>query len=254
MCSWVTSTLRRIESDLAAYEDGRLIPPDIIETFATSPELVYRELLVKDSLNGLTAQEAEACGLIRDCMVAFRNMFELLYIRENHPSGLAHQTQGSMGRPRFVINREQLSMLLEHRFSVPQIADMFGVSISTVRRRMTTYGLSVGATYTCLNDDEVDTLVGEIQHLFPMCGNRQMQGQLLARGVRVQQHRIRESQRRVDPQGSMLRRLNAIRRRVYKVAAPRSLWHIDGNHKLIRYIKFDMMIIIYTAAIAYSAQ
>ena len=49
MGSWVTSTLR-IESDLAAYEDGRLIPPDIIETFATSLKLVYRELLVKDSM------------------------------------------------------------------------------------------------------------------------------------------------------------------------------------------------------------
>ena len=47
---------------------------------------------------------------------------------------------------------------------------------------------------------------------------------------------MRESQRRVDPEGSMLRRLCAIQRRVYKVAAPRSLYHMDGNHKLIRYM------------------
>ena len=84
-----------------------------------------------------------------------------------------------------------------------------------------------------LDDDELDTLVREIQYQFPVCGNRQMQLQLLVRGVQVQQHRIRESQRRVDPQGSVLRWLHAIQRRVYKVAAPRSLWHIDSNQKLI---------------------
>ena len=125
-------------------------------------------------------------------------------------------------------------MLIEHRFSVPQIAEMFGVSISTVRRRMTEYGLSISATYSSITDEELDALVKYIQIMFPMCGNRQMLGQLLARGVRVQQHRVRESQRRIDPEGSMLRRLNCIHRRVYKVHAPRSLYHIDGNHKLIR--------------------
>ena len=57
-------------------------------------------------------------------------------------------------------------MLLEHRFSVPQIADMFGVSVSTIRRQMSDYGLSVGATYADLDDNELDRLVREIQHLF----------------------------------------------------------------------------------------
>ena len=165
-------------------------------------------------------------------------MCDKWYMQENSLSRelATCQTQGYLGRPRFVIHSEQLSMLLEHRFSVPQIADMFGVSVSTIRRRMSDYGLSVGATYTDLDDDELDRLVRDIQYLFPMCGNRQMQGQLLARGVRVQQYRIRESQRRVYPEGSMLRRLCAIQRRVYKVAAPRSLYHMDGNHKLIRYM------------------
>ena len=118
---------------------------------------------------------------------------------------------------------------------------MLNVSISTVRRRMSEYGLSVSATYASLSDD---SLVADIQHHFPMCGNRQMQGQLLARGFRVQQHRVRDSQRRVDPEGSVLRRLNALHRRVYKVAAPLSLWHIDGNHKLIRYAYICVYIVV----------
>lgn len=80
------------------------------------------------------------------------------YVQETQLRETPSQSQGSMGRPKFVINSEQLSMLLEHRFSVPQIADMLAVSVSTVRRRMTEYGLSVGATYAHLDDDELDTL------------------------------------------------------------------------------------------------
>lgn len=41
--------------------------------------------------------------------------------------------------------------------------------------------------------------------------------------------------RRVDPEGTIARRLSTINRRVYSVPAPLSLWHIDGNHKLIRF-------------------
>ena len=78
-------------------------------------------------------------------------------------------------------------------------------------------------------------IVREIQSHFPTCGNRQMIGHLLARGYRVQQIRVREAQRRVDPQGAIVRRLHALNRRHYFVPAPRSLYHVDGNHKLIRY-------------------
>ena len=85
---------------------------------------------------------------------------------------------------------------------------------------------------TPVSDDQLDEIVAKIQQQFPLCGNRQMLGHLLARGLRVQQIRVREAQRRVDPEGSVMRRLRTINRRSYSIAAPRSLWHIDGNHKL----------------------
>ena len=72
-------------------------------------------------------------------------------------------------------------MLLEHRFTVPHIANMLRVSVSTVRRRMAEFDFSVAATYATLTDDELDSLVSNIQNHFPICGNRQMEGQLLAR-------------------------------------------------------------------------
>ena len=61
-----------------------------------------------------------------------------------------------------------------------------------------------------------------------------MYGLLSSRGVRVQFHQIRESQSRVDPEGSFMCRLHCLYRRRYSVAGPQHLWHIDGNHKLIR--------------------
>ena len=101
---------------------------------------------------------------------------------------------------------------------------------------MTEYSLSIHMMYSTLSDSKLDEIVhvGEIQHQFLTCGNQQMQGHLLAQGIRVQQQRIRESQRHVDPSGSMMRRLRIIHHRHYHVNGPRALWHIYGNHKLIR--------------------
>ena len=100
---------------------------------------------------------------------------------------------------------------------------------------MSRYGLLISPEYASLSDNELDDVVREIKVDFPMCGNRQLQGHLLCRGYRVQQQRIRDCQRRVDFEGSIMRRLRTINRRKYQVPAPLSLWHIDGNHKLIRY-------------------
>ena len=111
---------------------------------------------------------------------------------------------------------------------------MIGVSTRTVHRRLSEYGLSIRDTFSNLTDRELDEVVSSVHQEFPMCGNRQMSGHLQARGIRVQQHRIRESMRRTDPEGTIARRLCAINRRRYCVAGPRSLYHIDGNHKLIR--------------------
>ena len=63
-----------------------------------------------------------------------------------------------------------------------------------------------------------------------------MYGYLLSLNIRVQFSRVRESQSRVDPEGSMMRRLFSLRRRSYSVCGPQHLWHIDGHHKLIRLV------------------
>ena len=51
----------------------------------------------------------------------------------------------------------------------------------------------------------------------------------------VQRQRLRESIKRVDPEYSNSRWRGNIFRRSYCVPGPNSLWHIDGNHRLIRW-------------------
>ena len=51
----------------------------------------------------------------------------------------------------------------------------------------------------------------------------------------LQRHRIRQSIRRIDPEGVVSRLRRALHRRTYNVTSPNALWHIDGNHRLIRW-------------------
>lgn len=63
-----------------------------------------------------------------------------------------------------------------------------------------------------------------------------MRGHLLSKGIKIQEYRVRESMRRVDPDGIVIRalQLKVTHRRVYNVRGPLALWHMDGNHTLIR--------------------
>lgn len=106
---------------------------------------------------------------------------------------------GVPGRPSYVISREHLLFFLDHRFTIPEIAVLLGVSPSTVKRRLRQWGLSVSASYAVMADEDLDQIVSAIVNDFPNCGYKRMTGFLLARGLRVQHERIRESMRRVDP-------------------------------------------------------
>lgn len=144
------------------------------------------------------------------------------------------------GRPAFNITKEQLELYIAYGFSVSKISRMIHVSKSTIKRRMKHYGFSISQQYCDLSDTELDKLVEDILKDFPNCGYRRMSGILESRKVRVQESRVRSSMRNVDPEGVLLRSMQVklIYRRKYSVAGPLSLWHLDGNHKLIRYTSY----------------
>ena len=87
--------------------------------------------------------------------------------------------------------------------------------------------------FSDIGDDELDEIVREAANSHPKFGLRMMIGYLQSKGVRVQRKQIRYSFLRIDPIGLMQRWKMAIKRRVYNVKYPLSLWHIDGNHKLL---------------------
>ena len=128
-----------------------------------------------------------AVGLVREALSIIQDLTQRRTCSDDHYQAPVTY-QGTPGRPSFFIPREQLAYLLENRFTCPQIADVLGVSLRTVRRRMAEYGLTERTYYTNISDEQLDEIVGEIQHAFPTCGNTQMQGHLISRGIRVQQH------------------------------------------------------------------
>ena len=98
------------------------------------------------------------------------------------------------------------------------------------------FGLSLQYSYTEIEDKALDMAVHENMEKFPNCGYRRMDGLLVSQGIKVTEKRVREAMHRVDPGGVLLRamQLTFVNRRQYKVPGVLSLWHIDGDHKLIR--------------------
>ncbi|KAK3744044.1 hypothetical protein QZH41_011924, partial [Actinostola sp. cb2023] len=120
-------------------------------------------------------------------------------------------------------------------FTNHDIALMLGVSKRTVENRMREYQLTNWSRYSDIDNDVLDSYVQRIQSNFPRSGFKTIHGALTSQGIRVQRARLRSSIKICDPIGRRLRSMNTIHRRIYNVRSPLALWHMDGNHKLIRY-------------------
>ena len=134
---------------------------------------------------------------------------------------------GIAGRPSYIIPKEWLAQSLEYGFTQIDIENVLKVSRKTVSRRINKFQLrSEYPRYSEIADEQLYAIVSGIISQFPNAGIRSMKGHLLARNIRVTWDRVRNSLWAVDP---------VIRRRVYSVPGTLALWHIDGNHKLIRW-------------------
>ncbi|KAK7889111.1 hypothetical protein WMY93_024671 [Mugilogobius chulae] len=156
---------------------------------------------------------------------------------------------GGMGRPRFRIDEDRLMELLEMNLPLESISNLMNVSTRTLQRRLSEVGLSVRQKYTLLSDEELDEAVEGVKNEMPSAGYRMVRGRLTSMGIHVQWRRLTASMHRVDSLGilSRLVGLGCIVRRTYSVRGPLSLWHVDTNHKLIRF-----SIVIFGAIDGYS--
>ena len=78
-------------------------------------------------------------------------------------------------------------------------------------------------------DDALDNLIVQLRSHFRRAGLSMLDGMLRRLGHRLPRERIRESLMRIDPVQRVFQRIR-IRRRVYSVPGPNSLWHHDGQH------------------------
>ncbi|XP_062327720.1 uncharacterized protein LOC134028268 [Osmerus eperlanus] len=143
---------------------------------------------------------------------------------------------GAMGAPHYQITGEQLRFLMSCAFSLSQMAEILHVSRSTVKRRLRRLNLSQAGRFSDLSDTALDDKVKDLVAGNDRLGPESVRAQLRAEGIRVQRRRVRDSMLRVKPRAAALRAMSQrLHRRSYRVAGPNSLWHLDGNHKLIRW-------------------
>lgn len=96
---------------------------------------------------------------------------------------------------------------------------------------------------TCISDEELDDKVRNIIGTNKRIGPNTIRVRLSMDNIDVSRQSVRDACHRVDPVGCALRSIERrnVHRRTYKVAGPNSLWHMDGNHKLIRYISMEII-------------
>ena len=164
----------------------------------------------------------EVVGMIQEIRDALLGMFETV-------------VRGQVGRPKLIITSRQVAFFIQHGFTTVAIADIYCCSEKTIQRRLREAGLTKSDFYSQISDDELVQKITRWTHENPNLGEKSIDGLLRSQNIHVQRRRVREALYFADPEGTKSRSTRALHRRVYNVAGPNHLWHVDGYHKLIRW-------------------
>lgn len=187
------------------------------------------EKITADIVCKLSAHEFQALGISNTTdMVRLRN--ECLKYGTVKPTRVWSQC----GPPMYDIPKTVLEMFLENGCTIAYISNLLSVSERTIYRRMARFGLSK-MNFSEISDNDLDLKLGEILKDFPLCGENLLRQMITLKGIRVPRWRLRESIHRMDAHGVCERQAGRLHRRVYDVTGPNHLWHIDTNHKLVRW-------------------
>ena len=139
--------MREVISDFEVYEtDGRTMDLTVAEGYKWRLKRLSREMLALETSGELEQCELDALEcLLKSYSIVCEVVEALERLEWSHASqtNVSQVSNGNVGRPKFDISYSLLKTLLEDGFAVPNIAGILGVSISTVRRRMTAFNLSV---------------------------------------------------------------------------------------------------------------
>ena len=107
----------------------------------------------------------------------------------------------------------------------------FGITPRQLKLKLSKAGLSLRAAYSPINQHNLENLVRQMCTENNELGEVMVRARLLVMGHKVQRARVRQA---IEDTVGHLVQSRRIRRRTYRVRGPLSLFHIDGNHKLIR--------------------
>uniref|UniRef100_A0A7M5XMG4 Integrase catalytic domain-containing protein n=1 Tax=Clytia hemisphaerica TaxID=252671 RepID=A0A7M5XMG4_9CNID len=138
------------------------------------------------------------------------------------------------GAPKYNISKQVLENFLEEGCLISEIKDMLNISERTIFRRLQEYGFSK-RIFSTIDPDDLDIAVSQIVREFPNNGEVMLRELLKERELLVTRKSLRESLHRIDEARKSKRKRKALHRRVYNVQGPNYLWHLDTNHKLIRW-------------------
>jgi len=122
---------------------------------------------------------------------------------------------------------EEIRMFLQRKHAIE-------ISISTLKRRIKSYGL---------RRKQVDYDIAQVREAIVSIGNghgsllgyRSVWHALRLRGIQVPRLVVQELLREIDPEGTEQRKAHRLKRREYRNPGPNYAWHCDGYDKLKPY-------------------
>ncbi|KAL1270812.1 hypothetical protein QQF64_029828 [Cirrhinus molitorella] len=139
------------------------------------------------------------------------------------------------GRPAIKITRDQIEFLMKQGHTSEECLECWGALIISVQEIKAACVVPIRSRMAAVDEAELENVVRRLQREFPNSGNEIMRALLIAEGLRVSRQRVREMLVRINPAAAARRWSSTVARRVYHVPYPNSLWHIDGNMRLIRW-------------------
>ena len=139
-------------------------------------------------------------------------------------------TMGKRGAWTYEIDEDSLRFLTSEGFGITELAQIFGVHRSTIKRRMHQANIQIRRP-TNISDADLVRLVHKVKSEGKRnVGEKSLIAAIQKLGVVASREKLRSAIRYVGPAGLLQRWMGVIKRRVYSVPFPNSLWHIDGEY------------------------
>ena len=122
-------------SDIDSVGDPTAMSVDSAKALEWWIKLVYRDLIAKEVAGELVSEEQEVLPIIVEAYLHLRELVQSIKLLLP-PRAQPFQVIHGVRRLPYHISYHQLDALISMHFSIPQIARVIGVSVSTVRRCM----------------------------------------------------------------------------------------------------------------------